>query len=109
MVETYKQLAQRQIPITTPGLVYSPASGKTAIIRRIVITNPSGADATVRLYHINSGGTNNDASTILPPATVVAGGWAEGGEMVMDALDELNAVSGTNNVLTITVYGMEIS
>jgi len=109
MTETYKQLAQRQIP-NAAALVYAPAAGKIALIKGIRITNPTVSDATVRLYHINSGGTNNDASTIIPTTTIPAGGHAQDDDLiVMDALDELNCVSGTNNGLTISVYGMEIS
>jgi len=110
MAETFKELAQRQVPVTTPASVYAPAAATTAIIKGMKITNPSGAAATVRLYHHNSGGAASDATTILPAVSIPAGGWAEfDGVMVMDALDDLKCVSDTNNVLTITVYGMEIT
>lgn len=105
--ETFKELAQRLIP-SSAAAVYT-ATAVTTLIRHITITNNTGADATVRLYHHDAAGANTDTTTILPALPVVAGGMAEfTGVMSFDSGDVLEAVSGTNNALNITVEGVEL-
>ena len=105
MAETIKKLAQTPIDATVEAIYTVPAS-TTTIIKHIRIVNPSGTAATVTLYHDGT----TDAFMILPAATIEAGGWAEyDGVITMETGDTLQAKSGTDDVMTITVYGMEFS
>lgn len=103
--ETYKTLGQMQIG-NTATTVYTVPALTQAVIKHIVITNPTASDATVKLWR--SGVT--DPYVILPTVTIVAGGFAEWeGSQTMEAAATLKAISGTNLALSIEVDGLEIS
>jgi len=60
------------------------------------------------LFH-STGTTYDEATTIIPEATIPAGGWAEfNGTITMDADDILAGKGQQASELTITVYGDEI-
>lgn len=105
MAETYKKLAQTQVPNTATVIYTVPAATQT-IVKHIRVSNPTANDATLKLWHDG----NANVNIILPPATILAGGWAEfDGVITMEAGDTLQALGGTNNALTITVYGLELA
>ena len=105
MAETLKKLGQAQIGSAVSAHYTVPAT-TTTIIKHLRIVNPTVTAATVTLYHDGT----TDAFMILPAATIEAGGWAEyDGVITMETGDTLQAKSGTDDVMTITVYGMEFS
>jgi hypothetical protein len=105
MAEAYKKLAQTLVDATVEA-VYTVPANTQAIVKHIVITNETGSTATVTLYHDGTANVN----IILPTSDIVAGGFAEfEGTITMEAGDTLQAKSGTDDVLGMTVHGMEIS
>ena len=101
----YKKLAQAQPGITPTTLYTVPASTQT-IIPHIRVSNPTGTDRTIELWHDG----NADSNSILPPVTVVAGGWAEfDGRIYMETGDTLQAEASAATALTVTVYGEELT
>lgn len=105
MADSFEKLAQQQVPNSATTIYTVPASTQT-IVKHIRVVNPSGADATIKIWHDG----NADINIILPFATVLAGGWAEfDGVITMETGDTLQTNSGTNNALTITVYGDEVT
>lgn len=105
MASAYKKLDQEELSGGNDTLYTVPASTET-IVSHIRIVNTSGTDRTVKLWHDGTA----DANVILPPATVLAGGWAEfDGTILMEAADTLVALGEAASALTVTVYGTEIS
>lgn len=102
--DTYKKLAQVQ-PGIAIATVYTVPAGTQTQITHIVVTNTTGVNRTIALYHDGSVAANN----ILPTSTVVAGGFAEfTGEVLMESGDTLQAIADAATALTLTVYGREI-
>lgn len=105
MPEAFKKLDQRQCPNVATTLYTVPASTQV-IVKHIRAVNTTGLDATLKLWH--DGVT--DPFVILPAATILAGGWAEfDGDIVMEAADTISGIGGTNNAITVTIYGLEVS
>jgi len=105
MAETYKKLAQGQLP-ATPGTLYTVPSSTTTIVKYIVLTNNTGTARTAQLFH---DGTSASES-ILPAISIAAGGWAEfEGTICMEAADTLGGDSDAVSAITYTVYGLEIT
>jgi hypothetical protein len=97
-----KKLVQVQAANTATTIF--TATSKTEI-RHIRVTNPTGTDRTIKLWH--DGVT--DATNILPAVTVKAGGWAEfDGIMFLEVGDTLSAQASAATALTITIYGEEL-
>ena len=60
------------------------------------------------LFH-TTGTTYSEATTIIPAATLPAGGWAEfNGTITMDAADIIGGDAEQASEITITIYGDEI-
>ena len=105
MAETYKKLAQGQLP-SSAGTIYTVPSGTSTIIKHIRLVNTDSSARTARLYHDGT----NDATTILPAASIEAGGWAEfEGTIVMEAADTLAGLGSVASQVTYTIYGLELS
>ncbi len=103
MADTYKKLAQAQ-PGTAPTVLYTVPAGKVALVKRIVATNPSGTDRTLKLWHDGS----TDPFVVLPPAPILAGGWAEDdGLYVLEAGDTFQGQASAASAITVTIYGLE--
>ncbi len=103
MADVYKKLYQGQ-PGASPTTLYTVPAGKAALIKRIVATNPTGTDRTLTLWH---DGTAN-ANVILPPATILAGGWGEDdGLYVLEAGDTISGQASAASAITVTIYGLE--
>lgn len=105
MAETYKKLGQGQLA-NSAGTLYTVPGNTSTIVKHIRLTNNTGTDRTARLYHDGT----TDATTILPAATIKAGGWAEfDGAILMEATDTLSGLSSAATAITYTIYGLEIS
>lgn len=71
-------------------------------IRNIKAVNTTVSAATLALFH--NGATA--AYEILPPTSILAGGWAEwDGEIYLEKGDTLRIDQGTAAAITLTIYG----
>jgi predicted metalloprotease len=106
-VDNFKLLHQSQITTTAAALYTVPANHETIIKGMKVVNNDTEA-LWFTLFH-TVGTTYTEATTIIPEATIVAGGWAEfEGTITMDADDIIGGDAEQNSEITITIYGDEI-
>jgi hypothetical protein len=99
----FKKLYQGQ-PASTGTTLYTVPAATQTQIKYIVVTNTTGSDRTIAVYHDGTGAANN----ILPASTIVAGGFGEyNGDILMETGDTLYAVASVSSTLTVTVYGIE--
>ena len=106
-VDNFKQLAQAQLS-TTAGALYTVPANHETIIKNISVVNNDTEALWFTLFH-TTGTTYSEATTIIPEATIAAGGWAEWeGAITMDASDVLGGDGEQASELTITVWGDEI-
>tara|TARA_R100001086_G_C11790215_1_gene245978 strand:- start:37 stop:372 length:336 start_codon:yes stop_codon:yes gene_type:complete len=105
--DNFKQLHQSQLS-TTAGALYTVPANHETIIKNITVVNNDTEALWFTLFH-TTGTTYSEATTIIPEATIVAGGWAEWeGSMTLDASDVLGGDGEQASELTITVWGDEI-
>jgi len=111
MAEAFKKLAQGRLPASGGTLkLYDVPSSTEAIIKTINISNNTGTAREVTLYSPNNGATASDADLILPGVSIVAGGFAEwDGTMCMAALTEIHGFAAAADVISYTIWGIEIS
>ena len=109
MAETYKKLAQGQLA-TSVGRLYLCPANTTTIVRHIRLVNTDSDIHSVTMHHIDSGVTPSGATNILNAVNLAAGGWAEfDGTIIMEAGDTLVGISGTDEAINLTVYGLELT
>ena len=105
--DNFKQLHQSQLS-TTAGALYTVPANHETIIKNITVVNNDTEALWFTLFH-TTGTTYSEATTIIPEATIAAGGWAEWeGSMTLDASDILGGDGEQASELTITVWGDEI-
>ena len=105
--DNFKQLHQSQLS-TTAGALYTVPANHETIIKNITVVNNDTEALWFTLFH-TTGTTYTEATTIIPEATIAAGGWAEWeGSMTLDASDVLGGDGEQASELTITVWGDEI-
>ena len=109
MANTFKQLGQARENSTNAVSIYSPAVNTETIIKSIIITNTSGASATVRMF-IDSNGTTYDETTAIAwdVDIPIDGVWDREVTMCMnDSTGNFAYRSSVANALTITLNGVE--
>ena len=105
--DNFKLLHQSQLS-TTAGALYTVPANHETIIKNITVVNNDTEALWFTLFH-TTGTTYTEATTIIPEATIAAGGWAEWeGSMTLDASDILGGDGEQASELTITVWGDEI-
>ena len=105
--DNFKLLHQSQLS-TTAGALYTVPANHETIIKNITVVNNDTEALWFTLFH-TTGTTYTEATTIIPAATIAAGGWAEWeGSMTLDASDVLGGDGEQASELTITVWGDEI-
>lgn len=112
MARTPKRLAGPAVVSNAAATKYTvPALTKT-IIRNIHVQNPSGSAATFTL----SIGADAAGTRVLDAFSIPAAGAGVTGSVVdfwcyyvVDAAEVVQAFSGTNNILTLTINGDEIT
>ena len=111
MAEVFKKLAQGYFPASGGTLkFYDVPSSTEAIIKSINISNNTGTAREVTLYSPDNGATASDADLILPGVSIVAGGFAEWeGTQTMAATTEIHGFAAAANVISYTIWGIEIS
>ena len=106
-VDNFKLLHQSQIT-TTAGALYTVPANHETIVKNIMVVNNDTEALWFTLIH-TVGTTYTEATTIIPEATLPAGGWAEfNGTITMDAADIIGGDVETASKVTITIYGDEI-
>jgi hypothetical protein len=102
--DTWKLVYQGQLTTTITSLYTVPASTQS-VLSYILASNTTGSDATFELYQNGSAAANN----ILPPSTVVAGGYAEftGDGPRLAAAETLQGKASTATAITLSVYAKE--
>ena len=105
--DNFKLLHQSQLS-TTAGALYTVPANHETISKGIKVVNNDTEALWFTLFHTQ--GTTYDATTtIIPAATLPAGGWAQfDGTITMDASDIIGGDAETGNLITITIYGDEI-
>ena len=105
MAETYKKLVQELVDDGNDTLL-TVAANTTVIIKSMRAVNTTGPAATLKLFHDGTA----TANIILPFVTIAANGWAEfDGTIIMEAADTLVGISGTDEAINLTVYGLELT
>ena len=105
MAETYKKIVQELVDNSNDTLL-TVAANTTVIIRSMRAVNTTGTAATLKLFHDGTAAVN----LILPFVTIAANGWAEfDGTIIMEAADTLTGISGTQDVINLTIYGLELT
>ena len=112
MAEAYKKLAQGRLPVSGGTTkLYDVPSSTQAIIKTINISNNTGTAREVTLHHTNNGASSlADTDIILPGVSIQAGGWAEyDGTICMAATTELHGFAAVADVISYTIWGVEIT
>ena len=111
MAEVFKKLAQGRLPASGGTLkLYDVPSSTEAIIKSINLSNNTATDRIVTLYSPDNGATASDADLILPGVNIVAGGFAEWeGLMCMVATTEIHGFAAAADVISYTIWGIEIT
>lgn len=106
MADTAKRLGGPDDIPNSEVTLYTVPGATTAIIRNIHIANTTGTAATIKM----SIGADAAGTRILGDLSIPANGtydWS--GFMVLAAAETLRATGGTNNALTATVSGVEVT
>ena len=106
MADTAKRLGGPEAIGTSEETLYTVPGSTTAIIRNIHIANTTTSAAAIKM----SIGADAAGTRILGDLSVPANGtydWS--GFMVLAAGETLRATGGTNNALTVTVSGVEVT
>ena len=111
MGEVYKRLAQGRLDVSGGTTkLYDVPSSTEAIIKTINISNNTVTARVVTLHHTSNGASIADANLILPGVEIEAGGFAEfGGAICMAALTEIHGFAAAADVISYTIWGLEIS
>ena len=105
MARIAKRLAGPALVTNSAATVYTVPSSTKAVVRHIHVQNPTGSSVA---FTISIG--TDAAGTRLFDAYVIAAGTVldHYGAYVLSAAEIIQAVAGTNNVLTLTISGDEI-
>jgi len=112
MARTPKRLAGPALVATGPATVYTVPAGTKTVVRHIHVQNPSGSAVTFSLsVGADAAGTRLWSAFSIPAA---AAGERESVKdfyvyLVMEAAEILQLSAGTNNILTSTINGDEIT
>jgi len=108
---TRKQLGQLRPPNTTATSIYSPPASTTTIITSLVICNTTGSSVKARVF-IDDDGTTYDQSTALIYDPDIAANTTVEFSIYWTMNDDngnLAVRTETNDALTFTVFGVEIT
>ena len=106
MTDTYKVLAQGQLPAVA-GVLYTVPGGTQTIVSRIVLANTDNVNPrTATLYQNGTAATNE----ILPPTSIDPGArYVDDGRYTMAATNTIQGKADAASEITYTIYGLEIS
>lgn len=106
MAQTVKRLAGPALVSNAAATKYTvPASTKT-VVKHIHVQNPSASAVDFTL----SIGADAAATRLYDGYPIAADGVLDDyGPYVLDAAEIIQALAGTNNILTLTIDGVEIT
>lgn len=106
MAKTAKRLAGPAQVSNAAATKYTVPSTTKTIVRHVHVYNPSGSAVTFNLsLGTDAAGTRLWDSYSIGPGQALD--WYP--YMVMDAAEIIQAFAGTNNVLTLTIFGDELT
>lgn len=112
MAKTAKRLYGPAQVATGPATIYTVPAATKAVIRQIHVQNPSASPVTLTL----SVGADAAATRLLSAYSIPAAAAGVTGSvvdfwmyLVVDAAEIVTVSAGTNNILTITITGDEIT
>lgn len=94
-VDAFKILDQRQLPLTTPAVLYTPGGTKSAIVKKWLLANTTSSIVVVTLYLNGTAAANQIASLPIPPNGEVV--LADDGWHVYDANGALLTVGSSTS------------
>lgn len=110
MAQTLKVLIDGQFLTTSPAAYYTAPANKQTVIRRLVITNVSGSDATVTLYLVSGSGSPSNSNMVIKARTLIAGESYVSPECSSQILGNSGKIVGTasvDNSLNVYASGIE--
>jgi len=111
MAQNLKQLGQLRPSNTTAVSLYSPAASTETMVKSIIVANTSGVPAAYRIFN-DDNGTTYDETTALFWDIVIAAVTTHTLEfnlMMDDSTGNLAVRTDTNDALTFTCYGSEVT
>jgi len=109
MADTYKRVARTSSSAAGATTVYTVPGATTALVKKIHLSNNSGVSGTVKLHHVESGGSADGTNVILPTVTLGNNEQAiDDGPFVMETGDTLQILADGTNAITINVYAAEV-
>lgn len=107
-----KRFAQAVLT-TTPAAVYTVPASTIGVLRDMQLCNFGGADKTVSVWFVLSGGSTANASLVLPASTIAGTGGATTvfyrHMFAMAAGDMIYASAQTNTYVTLQASGVELT
>lgn len=97
-------------PGTTNTNLGTVPTGKTWIVKQILLANTSSSDATVTIYFVPTGGTAGTSNMVVPGITVSAKSLVTiDMAQVLTAGDFFVGVQSTSGAITVLISGVEVS
>lgn len=111
MAQNFKQLGQLRPANTTAASLYSPAASTETIIKSIVIANTTAGAALYRVFHDDDGTTYDETTALFWDVSLAADTSIvlEFNLMMDDSTGNLAVRTDTNDALTFTAYGSEVT
>lgn len=109
MPNTPKRLYIGQ-PGTSATTLYTVPANTKSIVKNIVLTNTTGADATITLNFVPSGGVVLPANQIICSYTISANDTVVIDlSAVLEAGDTIQGYQGTASAVTVYLSGLEVA
>ncbi len=111
MPDTYKRLnTVRTFSSATVTTIYTVPASTTALIKKLVVSNNGGSVASIKLHHVQSGGTTDNTHVILPTTSMASNeSGVDDAPFAMAAGDFITAIGDGTNAVNISIYGLEVS
>lgn len=97
-----------QLATSASSTLYSPTSGVTAIVKEIVLSNPTANAATVSVFLVPTGGSAGNSTAIVPGITLSGNSFVTIPlSQVLNYNDKLQALASAATTITMTASGVE--
>jgi hypothetical protein len=106
MSKTAKRLFGPALLSNAATTKYTAPTGGKAVLRQLHVSNPSGSPATLTVSH----GADAAGVRIFDAYSIASGSvfdWY--GYIIIESAEVVQAFSGTNNAMTLTGYGDELT
>ncbi len=112
MAITSKQLGQLRPANTTAASLYSPGAGVITRVMTLLICETAGAIAEFRVFVDDNGSVYDETTALFWNFVIAANGTIRLRDLdifMNDSTGNLGVRTDTNNALTFTAFGIEIS